>query len=118
MTSGRISIFGEYRGYSFPVYVEWVRTSQYLQMPYGIKLAADIIRPSRSGKVANTSMPVVWAYYRYHRAREENGRILSLVDRKPDLQLLLKHGYVIVVVDARGTGASFGYESTGPNSPD
>ena len=117
MTSNRVSTFGEYSGYSHSVYEGWVRTSQYLQMSDGVRLAADLIRPSRSGKVVNTPMPVVWAYYRYHRAREEAGRILSLVDRKPDLQLLLKHGYVIVVVDARGTGASFGYEDTGPNSP-
>jgi len=32
------------------------------------------------------------------------------------LQMLIKHGYVIVVVDARGTGASYGSGDRGPNT--
>ena len=39
-----------------------------------------------------------------------------MVDRSPPLQMLIKHGYVIVVVDARGTVASYGSGDRGPNT--
>ncbi|UCG30723.1 MAG: CocE/NonD family hydrolase [candidate division WOR-3 bacterium] len=112
------SKFGRYVGYSQPLYSEWVRTSRYLEMSDGVKLAVDIIRPAKGGKAATKPMPAVWNYYRYHRAREQDGNILSMVDRSPPLQTLVKHGYVIVVVDARGTGASYGSNDRGPNSID
>ena len=112
-----VSEFGKYQGYSNPIYQQWERSSQYVEMKDGIKLATDIIRPVENGLVIPKALPVVWAYYRYHRAREKDGNVLSLVDLLPPLQTLIKHGYVIVVVDARGTGASFGSnESKGPNT--
>ena len=114
----RVSEFGKYVGYSQPVYSEWVRTSRYLEMSDGVKLAVDIIRPVKGGKAVTKPMPAVWNYYRYHRAREQDGNIVSMVDRSPPLQTLVKHGYVIVVVDARGTGASYGSHDKGPNSND
>jgi putative CocE/NonD family hydrolase len=124
MTSGekpervgyRASKFGKYVGYSQPLYEEWIRTSRYIEMSDGVKLAMDIIRPAKDGKPVHEPMPVVWNYYRYHRAREQDGKILSMVDRSSPLQMLVKHGYVIVVVDARGTGASYGSEDRGPNT--
>lgn len=112
----RTSRFGQYEGYSEPVYDEWVRTSQYLEMSDGVKLAMDIIRPANKGRPVEQPLPAVWAYYRYHRAREKEGEILSLVDRIPPLQTLVRHGYIIVVVDARGTGASYGRGDRGPNT--
>lgn len=114
----RTSKFGQYQGYSEPMYREWIRTSQYLEMSDGVKLAMDIIRPAENGKPVVKPLPAVWAYYRYHRAREKEGKILSLVDRVPSLQTLIQHGYVIVVVDARGTGASYGKADKGPQSPE
>ena len=41
-----ISELGRYSGYSKPVYSEWVRSSQYIEVRDGTKLAADIIRPA------------------------------------------------------------------------
>jgi putative CocE/NonD family hydrolase len=38
--------------------------------------------------------------------------VLSMVDTSPELQLLIEHGYVIAVVDARGSGASFGHNDS------
>jgi putative CocE/NonD family hydrolase len=112
----RVSKFGKYVGYSEPLYDEWVRTSRYIEMSDGVKLAMDIIRPAKNGKPVEESLPVVWNYYRYHRARVKDGNILSMVDRSPPLQMLAKHGYVIVVVDVRGTGASYGSADRGPNT--
>ncbi len=113
----QISEFGNYTGYSEEEYDSWTRTSQYLTMDDSVKLAIDIIQPVKDNQVLSKALPVVWAYYRYHRAVEKDGKILSLADRLPSLQMLLRHGYVIVVVDARGTGSSFGNESKGPLSP-
>jgi len=112
----RASKFGKYVGYSQPLYSEWTRASRYLEMSDGVKLAMDIIRPAKNGRPVEKSLPVVWNYYRYHRARVNDGNILSMVDRSPPLQMLVKHGYVIVVVDARGTGASYGSGDRGPNT--
>ncbi len=111
-----VSEFGKYEGFSQVRFDSWERTSQYLTMRDGVKLAVDIIRPVQNNQAVSEELPAVWAYYRYHRAVEKDGKILSLVDRLTPLQVLIKHGYVIVVVDARGSGASYGDESRGPNT--
>lgn len=106
--SERVSRFGEYKGYSTEIYDSWVRTSQYLTMRDGIKLAADTIRPAKKGKVAEESLPVLWSHTRYRRAViDKEGTLRSMAD-SPLGQLLLKHGYVLAAVDVRGAGASFG----------
>jgi putative CocE/NonD family hydrolase len=73
----------------------------------GTKLAVDILRPSLNGKPVETPLPVIWTHQRYHRE--------SLL---PDyLMSLMNYGYIYAVVDARGTGASFGVWQ-GPASPE
>ncbi len=104
----RASEFGKYAGYSEPIYNEWVRTSRYLEMSDGVKLAIDIIRPAKNGKAVEKSMPVVWNYYLYVRAEMSDGKPVSLVDISETYQTLVKHGYVIAIVDARGKGGSYG----------
>ncbi len=103
-----ISRFGEYRGYSVPLYDSWVRTSRYLTMRDGVRLAADIIRPAKAGKAEEKPLPVIFTHTRYHRANvDKNGKIVSEAD-SPLSQVFLKFGYIIFVVDVRGSGASFG----------
>ncbi|MBM3789092.1 MAG: hypothetical protein FJW35_01945 [Acidobacteria bacterium] len=34
----------------------------------GVRLAVDVIRPERSGQVAEERLPVVWSHTRYRRA--------------------------------------------------
>jgi putative CocE/NonD family hydrolase len=85
-------------------------------MSDGVKLAMDIIRPARNGKPVEKPMPVIWIYYSFHRAQKEEGKTVAMVDRSPPLQTLIKHGYVVAIVDARGTGASYGCLDKGPNS--
>jgi putative CocE/NonD family hydrolase len=65
----------------------------------GTKLAALILRPAQDGKTVSTPLPVIWTHNRYHREGIYNWHYL---------QTVLKYGYVIVSVDIRGTGASFG----------
>ncbi|MGE3777274.1 MAG: CocE/NonD family hydrolase, partial [Pirellulaceae bacterium] len=86
----------------------WVRQSQYITVRDGTRLAADIIRPVRDGAVVTQPLPVVWILHRYGRASIQNGSVQTIVDQSPWLRTLLEHGYIIVAVDARGSGASFG----------
>ncbi len=102
-----VSRFGEYSGYSEEKYDSWVRSSRYLTMRDGVRIAIDIIRPARGGQVTEERLPVIWSHTRYRRAFEQNGRIISSGD-SPLMQMLLRHGYVIAAADVRGSGASFG----------
>jgi putative CocE/NonD family hydrolase len=116
---GRISEFGRYEGYSETIFDEWVNTSRYIEMRDGVKLAVDVTFPAVHGEIAEGRFPVVWTHSRYHRnpgtlARlfapegDEVPEINSMVDAREDLQLLVKHGYVVAAVQVRGGGASFG----------
>lgn len=103
----QVSKFGEYNGYSQEVYDSWVRRSLYLTMRDGVRLAADVILPAKNGEVAQESLPVIWTHNRYLRATIRNGVVRSTAD-SPLSQPLIRHGYVMVNVDVRGSGASFG----------
>ena len=48
----KISIPGKYAGCSGEIYKEWVRTSEYVTVRDGTKLAVDIYRPAKDGKPA------------------------------------------------------------------
>jgi hypothetical protein len=104
----RASKLGEYRGYSRPVYDGWRRTSLYIAVRDGTRLAADIYRPTRRGRAGSQPLPVVWEFRRYYRALVRGGRVRTTLDGTPWLKELLRHGYVLAVVDVRGAGASFG----------
>ncbi|UCE40898.1 MAG: CocE/NonD family hydrolase [Candidatus Aminicenantes bacterium] len=103
----KISKFGEYKGYSEEIYDSSVRTSQYLTMRDGIKIAIDIVRPAQADKVHEDPLPVVWTHTRYRRSFVRDGKLRSELD-SPFYQTLLKHGYVLAAADVRGSGASFG----------
>jgi putative CocE/NonD family hydrolase len=104
----KVSEHGQYRGYSKPKYKEWIRRSQYITVRDGTKLAVDVYRPAQSGKPADGAFPVLWKLERYHRADVRDGKLVTQVENLARLQKFLKHGYCIGIVDARGTGASFG----------
>jgi len=107
----RVSRFGIYRGYSQPIYDGWVRTSQYITVRDGTKLAVDILRPTKNGQVASEPLPVLWTHSRYHRTSIVEGTLRTIVDwggKVWDLPTVIKHGYVVVAVDTRGGGASYG----------
>lgn len=104
----RVSEFNRYSGYSAPVYDGWVRSSRYVTARDGTRLAVDIFRPTRGGKVAEERLPVVWTHHRYRRADVEEGKVYTILDSFEWLKDVLRHGYVVAAVDARGSGASFG----------
>jgi putative CocE/NonD family hydrolase len=105
---GKVSSLGRYSGYTPETYDGSVRTSDYISVPDGTRLAVDIFRPARGGVVANEPLPVIWTYERYHRADMKGGRLITQLDESPWLRTVIRHGYVLGVVDARGAGASFG----------
>lgn len=106
--AAKVSAFGRYSGYSEAVYDGWVRSSRYVTARDGTRLAVDIFRPSLKGKVGSEKLPVVWTHHRYQRAQRDKGRVYTIVDSYPWLADVLRHGYVVAAVDARGSGASFG----------
>jgi uncharacterized protein len=112
--TGRVSRLGEYSGFSTAEYDGWIRSSQYVGVRDGTRLAVDIFRPTRDGEVEETALPVVWTAKRYLRATVDlDGKLTTLVDtsgpmERPAARRLLTHGYVLAAADMRGTGASFG----------
>ena len=102
------SSFGEYELFEEASYQEWVRTSQYVKMSDGVRIAVDIVRPSVNGKPVEKPLPCIWTHTRYHRAREHEGKVYSQVDGNGYLQVMVKHGYVVAAADVRGSAASFG----------
>jgi putative CocE/NonD family hydrolase len=115
---GMVSQLGRYEGYSEPIYSEWVRTSQYVTVWDGTKLAVDIIRPAENGVPVEEPLPVIWIHHRYQRALvTPNGNIRTEVWYDSRLKTVMQHGYAIGVVDVRGGGASYGTRN-GPFSPD
>ncbi|MFW6160275.1 MAG: CocE/NonD family hydrolase [Acidobacteriota bacterium] len=104
----KISSFGKYEGFSPERFDSFVRSSQYLTMRDGTKIAIDIIRPAVDGKPVEEPLPVIWTYTRYRRASlGKNGEVYSTAEASY-LQPLLKRGYITAAADVRGSGASFG----------
>ncbi len=103
----KVSRFGEYKGYSEEIYDSSVRTSRYLTMRDGIKIAIDIKLPAIKDKVEEEPLPVIWTHTRYRRASIRGGKVLGELD-SPLYTHLLKRGYVLAAADVRGSGASFG----------
>ncbi len=101
--------FGTYTNPDAATWDGWNRTSQYVPAADGTRLAVDVYIPTRAGDEPEESIPVVLHYTRYIRAVEmDDGSVRGGPDFDPVMQHLLKHGYAVAVVDARGTGASFG----------
>src|ERR1700681_32874 len=104
----KVSALGKYSGYSEAVSDGCVRTSRYVTVRDGTRLAVDIFQPARKGKVAPERLPVVWAHHRYQRAVRDEGKVYTILDSFPSLADGLRHGYVGAAGGARGRGAALG----------
>ena len=109
-TKQRLSEPGRYEGYSEAVYDGWQRRSVYVTVRDGTKIAMDIFRPTRQGRLHSEALPVIWEHRRYQRAsQDEKGRISSQLDRGDHpMRKVVLYGYVYAVAAVRGSGASFG----------
>ena len=121
---------GQGRGPTSPA-LDWACASRYVAVRDGTRLAVTILRPTSGGDPVSERLPVIWSHNRYHwhataqhqiRAWEEHvpwleasppngGSATVSLEKMPWLQEVLKHGYVVGIVDARGSGASFGTRS-------
>ncbi len=97
------SAFGVYRGYSPALYPEQIKTSFYLPMRDGVRLAVDLYRPGVGGHPAEGKFPVIWHHTFDRRFVSVPGG--SAASAVPELT---KYGYVVAFVERRGMGASFG----------
>jgi hypothetical protein len=115
-TEQKVSAPGQYSGYTSPEYKSWTVTSQYVTMRDGVRLAVDVHMPADGP--ARDKFPTILIMTPYHRASvTDTGEVLTPLNSEPaerpeGLPQLLSYGYVIVVADVRGTGASFGFRST------
>lgn len=73
--------------------------SLYITMRDGVKIAVDVALPK--GLPEGERIPALLNLTRYWRARGVQGP-------GPDKLFFISHGYAMVLVDVRGTGASFG----------
>ena len=63
-----MSEFGKYNGYTTPAYDGYKRTSDYLSLSNGTRLAYDLYLPTSGGKTASEPLPVLFKYTPYGRA--------------------------------------------------
>jgi uncharacterized protein len=90
-----ISIFGKYQGYSEAVYDGTKRTSDYLTLSDGTRLAYDVILPTQKGVPAGKPLPVLFKYTPYGRSWtifDKNGKLLvgDFVDLPTQAMLRLR----------------------------
>ena len=85
------------------------RSSVYVPMRDGVRIAVDIVRPTAGGQFHDGALPVLWSHTPYTRAVEgPDGVEPAPIEGWERMLLLVEHGYVVVLVDKRGAGASFG----------
>jgi putative CocE/NonD family hydrolase len=86
------------------------RSSRYLTMSDGVKIAIDIYIPKGLSKDAK--LPTLVHQTRYYRRFKYQPLLLPVLLRRDqnwqEIKRLVKNGYALVNVDVRGTGASFG----------
>ncbi|HQS69748.1 MAG TPA: CocE/NonD family hydrolase, partial [Novosphingobium sp.] len=94
-----------------PAYPDVVRTSSYVPVRDGTRLAVNVYRPARDGVAETAPLPVIFSFTPYRaRFTDKDGKVedMALSDRLA-LRSLIRAGYVVATADIRGKGASFGH---------
>jgi uncharacterized protein len=86
------------------------KISQYVPMPDGVRIAADIYLPK--GLKPGTRVPTLLMQTRYYRSSLKKSDSTSCAAIPPLPAYFTARGYAFVEVDVRGTGASFGIWKT------
>lgn len=92
-------------------YPDVLRTSSYVAVRDGTRLAVNIYRPARGNEAQPAPLPVIFSFTPYRaRFKDKDGKVeeLALGDRLA-LRSLIRAGYVVATADIRGKGASFGH---------
>ncbi len=111
--TAKVSRFGEYSGYSKQAFDGYQRQSRYVPVRDGTRLAVDIYHPTKQGELTDQKLPVlVWSTWYKRATVNPDGSvglpILRIDQSDSQARYFLEHGYVIVAIDVRGSGASFG----------
>lgn len=108
----KVSKLGVYEGYQTKNYRGYQYQSQYVSMSDGVRLATDVFLPKK-GKEGE-QFPTIIYFVRYVRSVELKGLYkilghprLGHVPKK-EIDFFTSNGYACVIVDLRGSGASFG----------
>lgn len=96
---------GEYNGYTVPTYNGYNRHSIYVPVDDGTKLAVDVYIPTINGTEATEALPAIMYFTRNARVSYNSD---GSIRENSDAAFFTKYGYVFVMLQARGTGASFG----------
>jgi putative CocE/NonD family hydrolase len=98
--------FGQYQ--SLPVYKKIRTFSMYVPMRDGVRIAVTITMPD--GLPIGMKLPALLCQTRYWRAVDYRWPMkwINQYNRKISIPYMAKHGYAVISVDVRGTGASFG----------
>jgi len=80
--------------------------SEYVMMPDGIRLAVDIWMPDPA--IFPEPKPGVLSSTRYWRSEQLPDGALASARRMEEAVVFTDHGFVLVIADMRGSGASFG----------
>ena len=106
VASALVALFPSHPGLAQAKYDGHQRTSFYIAVRDGTRLAVDLFQPTSNGMLAAEKLPVVWMHTPYNR-RTYRGGIAA--ETYPGFALrLVPHGYHVAVVDFRGVYASFG----------
>ena len=126
--------FGKLPAIEGTPYGRYQRQSIYVPVKDGTRLAVDIYRPMTAAGVETKPLPVVFYYARYWRAkqlpdgaimtnlgilpkgetvgslmpRDASGRLMFWDTGRESIPELMRHGYIFVRAEGRGTGASEG----------
>jgi uncharacterized protein len=108
----KVSALGQYSGYTTADYKGFNYHSEYLEMRDGIQLAADICLPEKLEK--DKKIPTILYLTRYVRSFETKFPFSLLAKTlfgqitKKEIEFFTSYGYAVVIIDVRGTGASYG----------
>lgn len=92
-----------------PSYDDVQRSSVHVPAADGTRLAIDVYRPMRDGKVETKPLPVIFQFTPYNRATRLPDGTVQPYAKFP--LGLAAYGYVLAIADVRGKGASFGVRS-------
>jgi putative CocE/NonD family hydrolase len=98
--------FGRYRPDKRAQYEDLTVESLYIPMRDGVKIAIDLMLPK--GLAANEKIPTIIKQTRYWRSVEYRWPISYFTGPEDFERFFTSHGYAVVYMDARGSGASFG----------
>lgn len=82
------------------------RTSQYVTMRDGVKIAVDVYLPENMPD--GDRLPAILSQTRYWRNIDLRWPVSAFISLPEEIERIVESGYALVRLDARGSGASFG----------